>query len=205
MREELSRTLDMLAGNDPTKPEDGKDDPKFELWKNDAKYGIDKALGTEDLDELMGNKPDPSSLLGKALDKTSVTAWKWDNDGQPLWQWGAGGKGCSRTDLPGGGAAGVERQLVRRPAGHRRRQSGLATAASCPPRRAQGDRARRKGNAYATYGPATVQANGEGTWVRTPMSTPSSASTADRCTRAHSPAARWRARSRVTSGASGPV
>jgi uncharacterized protein YukE len=161
VREQLSRALDVLAGNDPTKPEDGKDDPKIELWKKDSKFGIDKFLGTEDLDELMGKKPDPTSAWRKALDKTSVTAWKWDNDGKPLWEWGVGDKGFVRTDLPGGGAAGLSGSYFAGPQVTADAKAGLDGGQLSAEASAKATLLDAKGNAYVTYGPGTLQANGE--------------------------------------------
>lgn len=161
VREQLSRALDVLAGNDPTKPADTKDDPKIELWKKDSKYGIDKWLGTEDLDELMGKKPEPTSTFGKVLDKTSVTAWKWDNDGKPLFEWGIGDKGSVRTDLPGGGAAGAGGSYHLGPELTADAKAGLDGGQLSASAGAKVTLADVKGNAYATIGPGTVQANGE--------------------------------------------
>ena len=162
VRDALSRALDTLAGNDPTKPEDGKDDPKFELFKKDGKFGIDTWLGTEDLDELMGKKPDPNSLWRKGLDKTSVTAWKWDNDGKPLWEWGVGDKGNVRTDLFGGaGAAGAGGSYFLGPQVTADAKAGLDGGQLSAEAGAKVTLADVKGNAYATIGPGTVQANGE--------------------------------------------
>ncbi len=161
VREELSRALDVLAGNDPTKPDDGKDDPKIELAKSDSKYGIDKFLGTDDLDELMGKKADPSSTLGKVVDKTKGTVWKWDNDGQPLWNWGTGDTTSVRTDLPGGGAAGAGGSYFLGPQVTADAKAGWEGNQASVDAGAKVTLADVKGNAYATIGPGTVQANGE--------------------------------------------
>lgn len=162
VREALSRALDVLAGNDPTKPADSGDSPKIELWKKDAKYGIDTWLSTEDLDALMGKKPEPETAAGKLLSKTSVTAWKWDNDGKPLFEWGLGDKGTLRTDLPGGAAAGVEGSYHIGPQLTADAKLGLEDNQVSAQAGVKGTLVDLKGSAYATIGPGTVQANGSG-------------------------------------------
>ncbi|MHA3703200.1 WXG100 family type VII secretion target [Jatrophihabitans sp. YIM 134969] len=186
VRDNLSRSLDVIAGNDPTKPEGNDHGSKTKLDSNLQKWlgqqdwftkwyarhgaGTDPTkpqfgaldhLNTDLLDELMGKKPDPTTALGKAWEKTNVTAWKWDNDGKPLWEWGVGDKGTLRTDLPGGGAAGLSGGYFAGPQVTADAKAGLEGNQAYLEANAKATVLDAKGNAYVTYGPATAQAAGE--------------------------------------------
>lgn len=187
VREDLSRALDVLAGNDPTKPEGNDygtktkvddalkkwlgDQPWFRKWYADHGWGDDPTkpkfgaldmLGSDELDELMGEKPGPTSFWGKVGENTTGTVWKWDNDGQPLWEWGAGAKGTLRTDLPFGGGAGLSGSVYAGPQVTADAKAGWEGDQLSADLNGKVTVLDAKGSAYATVGPATVQANGEG-------------------------------------------
>lgn len=186
IRDDLSRSLDVIAGNDPTKPEGNdygtktKYDAEVEKWlgkqpwftkwyaqngwgsdPTKPKFGALDHLNTDLLDGLMGKKPDPTTTFGKLAEKTSGTVWKWDNDGKPLWQWGVGDKGTLRTDLPGGGAAGLSGSYFAGPQVTADAKAGWEGNQLSADVGAKATLLDAKGNAYVTYGPATAQANGE--------------------------------------------
>lgn len=184
IHENLSRSLDAIAGNDPYKPESG-DGPKYKLdgavqnwlgkqdwfrkwyaehgWSDDPtkpRFGALDLLGTDRLDAMMGKK-EPTTAFGKFVDKTSGTVWKWDNDGKPLWEWGAGASGHASTALPGGGATGVNGSVYAGPQVTADGKLGWEGNRASLEGSVKATVLDAKGNAYVTYGPATAQASGE--------------------------------------------